>query len=289
MNAHADVNAWLDIATRGLPRHIKRAVYDELLAHYEDAYQDQQAEGADAAKAHHTALAQLGDAAEISRGLRETHLGHRRYGWAVGISIVSMLYLVLGAFMVSIHPLIFSLVGAAFMVFLLRTFRRLVDAHLREPSLEFGLALVQIGLIVAAAVGWLGYRQPFAYPTVLIFTDPMVLPRLDSFSYDWSPVYALLIVAVSLTGIGWIVIGDRLSAAHSSLHGLGVLLRTVMLVNGLGLIGSGLLLTLGNLAALAPIALLVGITGVTRQALMTLLFFRAARRASRRPAGGLFA
>ena len=161
--------------------------------------------------------------------------------------------------------------------------------ELREPSLEFGLALVQIGLIVAAAVGWLGYRQPFAYPTVLIFTDPMVLPRLDSFSYDWSPVYALLIVAVSLTGIGWIVIGDRLSAAHSSLHGLGVLLRTVMLVNGLGLIGSGLLLTLGNLAALAPIALLVGITGVTRQALMTLLFFRAARRASRRPAGGLFA
>ncbi len=88
MSGAVDVERWLDRATAGLPAEARGWVRDELRAHYDDAVAARLANGAAEGDARRMALAELGSAAAISGGLRETHLAGRRYRFAAAASLI---------------------------------------------------------------------------------------------------------------------------------------------------------------------------------------------------------
>jgi hypothetical protein len=274
MSAQLDLCAWLRIATRGLPRAIKTVVYDELSAHYQDAYDEHHTAGMSAADAHRAALAQLGDPRATAHALRETHLAQRRYALAFVASIMSLLWVVIGAFFTS--ALVLTTLTLVWLAVVLRSFRRLVEAHPDAPQLRLPVAMIEVCSLLTILIAFVTAQNPLDYPQALVINDPFILPLPALWAQSLTPLHVLMAAAVGLVGLGWLLLGERLLGHEAQLQRLGGLLRTCLFVGGLGLIGSALSLLLRNVTALQTLTLVVIVMGTARQALFALLFFRAA-------------
>jgi hypothetical protein len=75
----ADLNHWLDEATRGVPRQRVAAIRTELTAHFEDTTAELLQQGVPEETAYHRALASLGDPRAVARGFNDVHRGHHHY------------------------------------------------------------------------------------------------------------------------------------------------------------------------------------------------------------------
>ncbi|MDX2139996.1 MAG: permease prefix domain 1-containing protein [Chloroflexota bacterium] len=274
MSAPLDLCAWLRTATRGLPRAIKAVVYEELSAHYQDAFDEQRADGLNAADAHRAALAQLGDARETAHALREIHLAQRHYVLALGASLASLLWVVMGAFFTSAAML--TIVAVFWLFVMLRSFRRLIEARLDAPNVRLPIAMIEVCTLLTIVLAFVADQNPIDYPSVLVVIDPFILPYQQLWEQSLTPIHILLAATVGLIGLGWLLLGERLMGQDARLFQLGTLLIGAMTVTGLGLIGSALSVLLRNVTALQTLVLVVVIAGTARQALFVLLFFRAA-------------
>lgn len=287
MSAPLDLCEWLGTATRGLPTRIKVRIYDELTAHYQDAYDEARGEGTSAAEAHQQALARLGDARLTARALRQTHLARRRYAWAMGAAIASLLWVVVGALMMG-SVLLFNLFGFALMIYVLRAFKRMLDSDVEaitlpsqsQPSsglkLPDAFVVVEVCTLLVILAGIAGILDILHYPSAIMLTDPLVLGRANLFPQELTPIHVLMTVGMGGVGIGWLLLSERLIDQSAGLYRLAPLLRAAILIGGLGLIASGVALLMRNPDALNFASLVAGSASFARQALLTLLFYRAA-------------
>lgn len=287
MSAPLDLCEWLGTATRGLPAQIKARIYDELTAHYQDAYDEVCAEGGSADDAHQKALARLGDARLTAKALRQTHLARRRYAWAMGAALASLLWVVVGALMMG-SSLIFSLLAFALMLVVLRSFKSLLDNPIETidaPSpitktnvlkLPGAFPLIEVCTLVIIIAGIAGNLDGQHYPSTLMLTDPIIFGDYDLYPQEITPVHALITVAMVGVGIGWLLVSERLIDQGAALHRLAPLLRAFIMINGLAMIAAGVALLMRNNDAVILATLVGAPAGVARQALLTLLFYRAA-------------
>lgn len=79
MTSYADLNHWLDQATRGVPRRWAASIRAELTAHFEDATAALLQQDVPEETAHRRALAALGDPHEVAHGFNDVHRGRRHY------------------------------------------------------------------------------------------------------------------------------------------------------------------------------------------------------------------
>ena len=75
------LNAWLNIATKGIYQEGKERIRDEISAHYKDALHDALKQGLTKTEAHLAAMESLGDPRKARRGLRKSYLTEREAKW----------------------------------------------------------------------------------------------------------------------------------------------------------------------------------------------------------------
>ncbi len=294
MSAPLDLCEWLGAATHGLPAHLKARIYDELNAHYQDAYDDATADGSSAAEAHHLAISHLGDPRLTAHALRATHLAKQRYAWAMGAALASLLWVVVGALMMG-STLLYSLFAFALFVVVNRAFRRMLDADVeaaiaptaaQSPSAfktPDAFHVIEVCTLLVIITGIIGSLDILHYPSALMLTDPLILGRANLHPQDITALHVLMAVAMGGVGVGWLMLSERLIDQGTTLKRLAPLIRSAILVNGLGLIAAGASLLLRNPDAINLASLIAGSAGFARQALFTLLFYRAAFRRSSHP------
>jgi hypothetical protein len=294
MSAPLDLCEWLGTATRGLPVRIKTRIYDELTDHYQDAYDDARDEGSSAEEAHQQALARLGDARLTARAMRHTHLARRRYAWAMGAAIASLLWVVVGALMMG-SVLLFNLFGFALAIYVLRAFKRMLDADVEaitlpsQAQLSAGFkppnafVVIEVCTLLVVLAGIAGNLDSLHYPTTIMLTDPLILGRDNLYPQEITAIHVLMTVGMGGVGIGWLLLSERLIDQSGGLYRLASILRAAIMIVGLGLVASGVALLMRNPDALNFASLIAGAAGFARQALLTLLFYRAAFDIGQRP------
>jgi hypothetical protein len=275
MSAPLELCEWLGAATRGLPTSIKARLYDELTAHYEDAYADAAEAGSSAEDAHRHSLAQLGDPRAVAKALCDTHLARRRYAWAMGAALFSLVWIVGAAVMIGSSILISS-VAFLLSIVILRSFKRLLEANLETTPLGLPIAWIEVCTLLVIIGGILGSFDSLHYPGSLMLTDPILLSRNTLFMHQITALHVLLAVGVGGVGVGWLILSERLIESGDTLKGLAPSLRAAILVNGLALVASGIALIMRNSDAVNLTTLIAAVSGVARQALLTLVFYRAA-------------
>jgi hypothetical protein len=205
----------------------------------------------------------------------------------MGAAIASLLWVVIGAFMMG-STLIFSLLAFALMLVVLRRFRSLIDNPIEaidapSPITKTGVLklpgafpLIEVCTLVIIIAGIAGNLDGLHYPSTLMLTDPIIFGDYDLYPQEITAVHALITVAMVGVGIGWLLISERLIDQGAALHRLAPLLRAFIMINGLAMILAGVALLMRNNDAV-NLATLVGVPGgFARQALLTLLFYRAA-------------
>jgi hypothetical protein len=85
------LKSWLDSATQGLTAADEKSVRAELQAHFEDAVEQHKKSGEKPDDAVRLALADLGAAEAIDRGLLDVHRGQRLYPIAMALSMLNLL------------------------------------------------------------------------------------------------------------------------------------------------------------------------------------------------------
>jgi len=79
MTSDADLNRWLDQATRGVPRRWATSIRAELTAHFEDTTAALLQQDVPEETARQRALAALGDPQAVAHGFNDVHRGRRHY------------------------------------------------------------------------------------------------------------------------------------------------------------------------------------------------------------------
>lgn len=284
--APLELSGWLALATEGLPAEIRMRVQMELTAHYDDALDELMARGVERDEARYRVLEQLGDPRLTARSLRHTHLAHRRYGRATVVGFASFLSFVAGA-LFTVQPILFSALGIGTLVYMLTTFNHLLESQPETPRIKWCVALVHVGVLAAAGAGSVGWFNSMDYLPAFVLTDPFVMSGWGLELQPLTSIHVLLAVGLVSAGLGWILISERLIDHGDALFRVGLLLRLFMFINGLALAGTGFALLLRNVDALYMATIIVCVTGVGRQALFTLIFFRAASRRGEYPQHGL--
>jgi hypothetical protein len=160
-NIHPDLARWLDTATEGLSSEVAAAVRDELTAHYEDALAEYTEQGA--ADAHARAMADLGAADTTAQGLKDAHLGRRRYEMASVASLLTVItiFVVNFAYVLCVGKgpqakmillLVFNLVMLPLSLWVLLTLKRLLTWRFGVPRLDRIFALGIGGLVANCIV-----------------------------------------------------------------------------------------------------------------------------------------
>ncbi|MCC6614466.1 MAG: hypothetical protein IT320_13380 [Anaerolineae bacterium] len=277
MSVQHDFQRWLSTATRGLPAPIKAMIAEELAAHYEDAFAEQCSLGFLPIDAHRAALAQLGSPRATHRALCAVHLARRRFLRAALVTMISLFFLVIGAFF-AFQPLAFTMFGIAFGCYILESLRTLLDVPGPKKHAAVAITTIEIGLLSSAVVGSLGMLGGYSFPVMVVFIDPLVLTQLGPSLQMVSVVHVLLAMSIVATGVGWLILSDTLGQ-HAGLP-FRRLLYASLVVNGLGLIGVGAGVLMSNPGVIIPMALVMTIAGLARQAILILIFVRAARQSS---------
>ncbi|MCL4246593.1 MAG: hypothetical protein KJ065_00430 [Anaerolineae bacterium] len=280
MNNQQDFQRWLSSATRGLPSPIKSMICDELAAHYDDAFAEQRGLGLLPVEAHRAVLAQLGSPHATRRALCAVHLARRQFLWAAVVTMISLVEIIIGA-LFAFQPLLFTLFGIGCGMYVLESLRKLLESPRTSARVGTAITMIEIGLLGAAAFGTLGILGSYQYPIIIVFADPLVLARFDPYLQPLTFVHFILALSIIMNGSGWLLLADILGV-DAPIHFRG-LLRSSLLVNGLGLVGLSLGILIRNSAVIIQMGLVLTIAGLFRQAFLVLIFVRAARQSSNNP------
>jgi len=278
-----DLDQWLETATKNLPAGISQTVCAEIEAHYADTVAEHQAQGKSPAEAHQAALAALGDVQATARALRDTHLAHRRY---LAVSLVSLIWPIYPMLYFSLMPvlgipasiqLVLYYAGICFIILLglhtLKTLlnRRFQSGHLNQPitMITWGLS-AYLGSVLLAELLFSGLSPTEIYA-------PEAEPLLKGLAYG-------IISGAVVAGSGALWLTTRLARITEPIFGLRLALTLFMAVFGLGFISFGLSLA-ANIKLLADLSFVLFMcASFFVFALLSLIFFRAARRPTNWPA-----
>lgn len=267
MTDHPEFSAWLDLALRGLPEKAAQASRAELAAHFEDACAWHLEHGLPPSEAASLALSDLGPAKEVSRGLRETHLGRHLYRVAVWLCLWNLLMQPVVQFAIvrdadtgPTFVAIFALLFPTMLV--LDTLRQMFDWRLPLLHARVLTTLTMIGVCLTTVAAML--------------VNIMNVNRAPFVEFNLAFGVGLALTGVSLLGLA--LIAFRLGR---ELAGLG---RPLALVTGLMALGQ-LLLSLGRLTTSGDAALRCGygLVTVAHVALWPALMLMFRRMSARRP------
>jgi len=283
---HPDLNRWLDTVTQNLPADAAAYTRNEIIAHYEDAVADYTTAGSTPEEAHAQAMADLGQDADTARGLKDAHLGYRRYQWAMLASLamlVSMLglpivYLALGlkhnsigatTLYITSDVLLFGL--TTFVLFTLKellTWRFNLPGASRFIRLSIGGLALQILADISSLMLY-GYSHNISSKQVTIF-------QVDS---GWEAgLHVASLVGFLFLGIGLLGLARQLSKAQTTLYGLGKPLVILLTILG-GLFTTGWFWLNVNSFVIAELGgALAQFSHFLLWPLLTLLFFRVIYR-----------
>jgi len=288
---HPDLSQWLDTVTQHLPADAAEYTREEIIAHYEDAVADYTAAGSTPEEAHAQAMADLGQDIDTARGLKDAHLGHRRYQWAMLASLlmlVSMLglpviYLALGLrhnsneatmlFVIS-DLLLFGL--TTFVLFILKelfTWRFDLPQASRFIRLSIGGFTLQMLADISSLLRY-GYSHNIGNKHVTIFQAGSALE---------AGLHVASLVGFLLLGIGLLGLARQISKAQTTLYGLDKPLAILLVILG-GLFTTGWFwLNVPSFVIAELGSVLVQFSHFLLWPLLTLLFFRAAYRPTDHP------
>lgn len=274
----AELDRWLDAATRGLPAPAAARVRAELSDHYADALEDYAARGRTPAEARRAALRDLGCAESVRAGLRELYLAPRRYRLAMAAALVFPLAVVLngaGLLAGAAGEALYALATLLPTLYILRAFQTLLANrfHVHTPRIMFAaaLGLCAMSLPRVAASLYVGFTESIG-GGYLSQVAVKGLAGLD----------AAAILGTLITGAALIALCDALFRADKPSAALR-LFGVVGILTGYCILGSGLAEAFHH-AALSDLTNLASLAGVifTRM-LWALLFFEALRGDARQP------
>jgi hypothetical protein len=270
---NADLERWLDAATKGLPRESRGWVREELQFHYEDSVREHSARGMSAVEAHRAALAELGRAADVGGDLRETHLAERRYRIAAAASLIFPLTVLAHLLMASrgeagINIIFYDLLLLVPMLYVLRTLHTLL-------ALRFQLHVER--RLMAVAFGLIGITLPEILMAVFYLALTLGIGG-ELTPLVWGVLNTLLLanlVGAVVVGLGMVWLVEALLRLKNA-----AILRPfcyVALINGYVLALTSAVSVAGRQDWSDFTWQMALILGVIVHALWTLMFFRAAQ------------
>jgi hypothetical protein len=265
---------------------------EELAAHYQDAVEAYLETGLAPAEAHRQALADLGEANLTSNGLKDAHLGHKRYIWATVASMINLAALLLLPFLYMM--LGFKEDGTGAVILFIAADLILLGATVfvllaMKQMLAWRFGLPQLGRAIWLAVGGLTVQVGADVASLLLFgyshnigpsgTDPL-------FSAVSGLDVALKLISLAgflAIGLGLLQLARHLFRMEDNLYGLRKPVAILMGIMGFFFATAWIWLNLplGGIAMLA--GLIVQLAHLLLWPLLILLFFRAVYRPPRYP------
>ncbi|MBN1991834.1 MAG: hypothetical protein JW953_03970 [Anaerolineae bacterium] len=285
-----DLSRWLETVTQQLPAQAAAYTRDELTAHYEDALADYLAAGLTPDEAHAQAMADLGEGDVVSRGLKDAHLGYRRYQWAM-LASFSMLIFMLG------FPIIYLALGLkedssqaiglyvvddilfyGLTTFVLLSARQLFTWRFHLPLADRFIRLSVGGLtlqIIAdiSSVLLFGYSHNVGNKFVTIFQTGSGLE---------AGLHLVSLIGFVIIGVGLLGLAREILKNKTDLYGLGPPLAVLLIVMGGCFFSSWLWLNIPS-AISQLVGVLVLLSHFLIWPLLTLLFFRVLYRPTGHP------
>lgn len=272
---------WLSHITKGLPDAAVQTITAEITNHFLDAVDDYVAEGLEKEAAQTRALADLGAAETIGRGLKDVYHGHRLYkvGAVASMSILAVLIILPGliyslwaenTLAVQISNIITGLVLAGLTAYVLDTLRRLL-------TWRFGMLALNRAFKIAIA----GYLLWLVADIVslAIYNAPLYIGSLRALSEAVTELDRALIMAAWIGQIGLGISGWLISWAlwqtQDNLYGIGKLLAVCLAVMAVPIGLSGFVVNLGWETAVEFLHLLVVMGHIFVWPVITMLFIRA--------------
>jgi hypothetical protein len=265
---------------------------EELAAHYQDAVEAYIEAGLAPAEAHERALADLGGANLTSNGLKDAHLGHKRYIWAIIASMVNLAALLL-------LPIFYVMFGfkedstGAIILFVVADLILLGATVFvllaMKQVLAWRFGLPHLGRAIWLAVGGLAVQIGADVTSLLFFgySHNISASNTDSiFSAVSTLDLALKLISLGgflVLGLGLLQVAFHLFRMADNLYGLARPLAVLMLILGFFFATAWIWLNLpaGALALLAGV--IVQLAHLLLWPLLILLFFRVVYRPPRYP------
>jgi hypothetical protein len=279
---HDDFSRWLQTATHGLPKNALPMIQAELRAHYEDALEDYVRVGKPIDEAQHAALADLGDAQDTSRALKQIHLAPRRYLLAGIASIAPWLMLISFVPLISISVMFTALLLPFYVLsflctlYVLHTFRTLLPYHRLSLPITFisvGISGVMAGLLLTAF--GLGILSVFGNWSFFYLNEPIIGYTFASMTTSIeASANVIIMCSMLLTALGSILFGRRIIPTTDRLHQMVAL---TFILHGICLFLQMTAVLAHNETAAGQCALIAVFAVVAKYAGCALLYFRAAR------------
>ena len=272
-----DLKSWLLQVTHGLTPEVEANLHEEISSHYNDAVTTHKQTGMSDEEAHQKAMKELGDANEVAKKLRATHLTKDQCRTASIISLVYPLLMPLALWFLNQHisesvALIVTELAILFpTLYVLSAFTKLNQYRFR--LLDMPLTI----LIWSVIVGQSARILHFAIFQQTVFERGDGL-QLFSYGLLSSILVIIAIIAEFSGGISMILFGSRLAKLTSRLFGLRKPLEIVFCGMGTASLGVGVGVLL-DVYLLAGIASVIGyVTLIITFALLSLVFYRSAYR-----------
>jgi hypothetical protein len=285
---HPGLKHWLDSVTQQLPPETANYTRNELIAHYEDAVADYTATGLSPDQAHTQAMTDLGKDEVTWRGLKDVHLGYKRYQWAM-IASFSMLMFVLG------FPIVYLALG------LRENSGQAVTLFVIDDLLLYGLTtfvllsikrlftwrfnLSETGRFIWLSVGGLTLQIMADITSVLMFGYSHNIGNKYVTIFQTGSVLEVGLHLVSLVGfilIGLGLLGLARQILKTRLYGLSVPLAVLLMVMGGCFFSGWLWLNISSAISLL-VGVIVQLCHLIIWSLLTLLFFRVLYRPTSHP------
>jgi hypothetical protein len=282
MKLHPELTNWLKTATHGLPSREAAITEMEIKSHYEDACDDYRAQGESAEEAHRQAMIDLGAADTTSAGLRDTHVGSRRYILAAALSLVVVavllsfprLHTMIGFSPLSTSEILFYALFTAMMyiptIIVVSILKNLLEWRFRVSRLRLPYMLLTGGLLTYLTLDDLTlfvYRYAVGYGNG---HSPLVTGTLIE------TIVALAVYLAQIaTAAGVILFVGRVWPYRDRMYGLGTLITLLMTILALSVAGAATALVFRFHTAEMLLVLLGNLTHMLLWPIFTLLFYRA--------------
>ncbi|MCB9420954.1 MAG: hypothetical protein H6667_14220 [Ardenticatenaceae bacterium] len=272
---------WLSQVTNGLPNDVTQTINAEISDHFLDAVDDYMANGLSKAEAQTRALAYLGAAETISRGLKDVYQGQHLYkiGAAASMSILAILIFVPGliytvwagnTLAIQIGNIVIGFVLAGLTAYVLDTLRRLLVWRFGMQALNraFKTAIAAYLLWLAADIVSLAiYNAPLYIGTLRALSEAVT-------GFDKGLIVVAWAGQIGL-GLSGLLISWALWQAQDDLYGIGKILSVCLAVMAVPIGLSGFVVNLGWGTAVEILYLLVVMGHIFVWPVITMLFIRA--------------
>lgn len=272
---------WLSHITKGLPEDAAQTITAEITNHFLDAVDDYMAEGLKKEAAQTRALADLGAAEIIGRGLKDVYRGQRLYKIGAVASMLILVILILlpgliyslwagNTLAIQIGNIITGLILAGLTAYVLDTLRRLL-------IWRFGMLTLNRAFKVAIASYLLWLAADIV--SLIIYNAPLYIGSLRALSEAVTKLDQVLIIAAWIgqigLGINGMLISWSLWQAQDNLYGIGRLLAICLNMMAFPIGLSGFVVNLGWETAVEFLYLLVVMGHILTWPVIAMLFVRA--------------